>query len=76
MYKKSQEEDKQRGNQKKQYYNILDRQRYEKLQEKIADGHLKEREMVEMKEQEKQLKNMAELEKGSLFKLFKANILV
>ena len=47
----------------KQYYNVLDRQRYEKLQEKLAGDQLKQREMLEMKEREKYLEKVAEMEK-------------
>lgn len=47
----------------KQYYNVLDRQRYEKLQEKLASDQLKQREMLEMKEREKYLEKVAEMEK-------------
>lgn len=46
----------------KQYYNTLDRQRYEKLQGKLADDQLKQREMIEMKEREKELQKAALLE--------------
>ena len=47
----------------KRYYSVLERQRYEKLQEKLANDQLKLREMQEMKEKEKQLEKAAELER-------------
>lgn len=47
----------------KRYSSVLERQRYEKLQEKLANDQLKLREMQEMKEKEKQLEKAAELER-------------
>lgn len=64
LYKKTVQEEKVADFQnKKQYYNVLDRQRYEKLQEKLAGDQLKQRELQEMKEKEKQLEQAAVMER-------------
>lgn len=60
--KHNQDEKQQQTVQKKQLYNHLDRQRYEKIQGKLAEDQMKQREMLEMKEKEEQLKKAAELE--------------
>ena len=66
LYKKSLQDEKESNIQnKKQYYNVLDRQRYEKLQEKLASDQLKRQELNEMKEKEKLLEQAAEMEKRS-----------
>lgn len=61
--KAQQEEHMNQQQQKKQYYSTLDRQRYEKIQEKLADDQMKQREMLEMKQREQELAKVADLEK-------------
>lgn len=52
----------QSQNQKKKYYSVLERQKYEKMQEKIASDQLKQRELAEMQERQKALEKAAVLE--------------
>jgi hypothetical protein len=49
-------------NKNKQYYNTLDRQLYEKIQGKMVVDQLKKRDMIEMKEREKELEIAKNLE--------------
>ncbi|CAI2364926.1 unnamed protein product [Moneuplotes crassus] len=64
VIKKDMENHTQKNNeQKKQYYSVLDRQRYEKLQLKLTEEQMKQREMAEMKQREEELRKAAEMEK-------------
>lgn len=67
-----QKEDKQikhmESQQKRQYASVLDRQRYEKIQEKMASDQLKQREMQEKLDREKELEKAMEMEKEQRMK--------
>jgi hypothetical protein len=45
---------------------VLERQRYEKMQERLAEDQNKQVEMLQMKEREKELQKVAEMEKGRI----------
>ena len=47
----------------KHYYNALDRQRYEKIQERLASDQLKQMDLIEIKNREKNLEKVKEMEK-------------
>lgn len=55
--------DEKNSDHKRKYYSVLERQRYEKMQEKLMDQQMKQQEMEEMKEKERQLHQAANMEK-------------